>query len=119
MVSSIACLPVLTGRLIPAHGETVGNIPNATYCVPTGRFIGVLASCGIILLWHSRSHGKMASSLRKPISGIDARPHDEASRWDAIDFLRDIEPTVSPWAFIKRPVGTEGKRVVLLNVTSR
>ncbi|MFM2170029.1 MAG: hypothetical protein RI957_258 [Verrucomicrobiota bacterium] len=39
--------PVLTGRLIPAHGEAVG-FESLTYhhCVPTGRLIGEFINCG-------------------------------------------------------------------------
>jgi hypothetical protein len=79
---SIACLPVLTGRLIPAHGETVGNIPHATHCVPTGRFIGEL---------RQRTMGD-AVRVRLRKKGIIV---EETDLWDAADNLRPI-PTSRP-----------------------
>ena len=56
-------LHVLTGRLISAHGETVGSESPKHHCAPTGRFIGKLAICG----------EKTVTSRMLPIDGTEAR----------------------------------------------
>ncbi len=79
---TLACLPVLTERLISAHGASVGKVQQKSPCVPTGRFIETLASCSMIFV----------RSLMK-------RPVGTRNVWGKHG------PTVSPWAEMMGPVG--------------
>jgi len=81
----LPAFPVLTGRLMPAHGASVGKVQQKSPCVPTGRFIETLASCGMIFGY----------PLMK-------RPVGTRNVWGK------RSPTVSPWAEMDGHLGTEG-----------
>ena len=71
---------VLKGRLMPAHGETVGTVPALLLCVPAGRFM----SKSLLPERQTPDHHAIPKDMDSEAQvWMASASHDEASRWDA------------------------------------